>query len=45
MDLNPDTVFFIVDKAREAHVKEQVSIPEEALSPSAEITRIQAVYA
>lgn len=28
MDLNPDTVFFIVDKAREFHVKEQVSIPE-----------------
>ncbi len=34
MDLNPDTVFFIIDKAQEFHVKEQVTIPEEPLSPS-----------
>ena len=34
MDLNPDTVFFIVDKAQQFHVKEQVTIPEEPLSPS-----------
>ena len=39
MDLNPDTVFFIVDKAREFHVKEQVSIPEEPLSPSGDWAR------
>jgi hypothetical protein len=34
MDLNPDTVQFIIDKAREFHVKEEVTIPEESLSPS-----------
>ena len=34
MDLNPDTVFFLIDKAQEFHVKEQVTIPEEPLSPS-----------
>lgn len=34
MDLNPDTVYFIIDKAQEFHVKEQVTIPEEPLSPS-----------
>jgi len=34
MDLNPDTVFFIVDKAREFHVKEAVTIPEVPLSPT-----------
>ena len=34
MDLNPDTVFFIIDKAQEFHVKEQVTIPEEPLSPA-----------
>jgi len=34
MDLNPDTVQFIIDKAREFHVKEEVTIPEEPLSPS-----------
>ena len=34
MDLNPETVFFLVDKAQEFHVKEQVTIPEEPLSPS-----------
>ena len=39
MDLNPDTVFFIVDKARRFHVKEQVSIPEEPLSPSGDWAR------
>ena len=37
MDLNPDTVFFIVDKAREFQVKEAVSIPEETLSPSGDV--------
>ena len=39
MDLNPDTVFFIVDKARAFHVKEQVSIPEEPLSSSGDWAR------
>lgn len=34
MDLNPETVRFIIDKAREFHVKEGVTIPEEPLSPS-----------
>ncbi len=34
MDLNPDIVFFIVDKAQAFQVKEQVTIPEEPLSPS-----------
>lgn len=34
MDLNPDTVRFVIDKAREFHVKEEVTIPEEPLSPS-----------
>jgi len=34
LDLNPDTVRFIVDKARAFHVKEAVTIPEEPLSPS-----------
>ena len=34
LDLNPDTVFFIIDKAHEFHVKEEVTFPEEPLSPS-----------
>ena len=34
MDLNPDTVFYLVDKAREFHVKEAVTIPEVPLSPT-----------
>lgn len=34
MDLNPETVRFIIEKSREFHVKEQVTIPEEPLSPS-----------
>lgn len=34
IDLNPDTVCFIVDKAREFHAKEQVSIPEAPTSPA-----------
>ena len=34
LELNPDTVRFIVDKAREFHVKEAVTIPETPLSPS-----------
>lgn len=34
MDLNPETVKFLIDKAREFHVKEEVTFPEEPLSPS-----------
>ena len=34
MDLNPDTVFYLIDKAREFHVKEAVTIPEVPLSPT-----------
>lgn len=33
-ELNHDTVQFIIDKAHEFHVKEEVTIPEEPLSPS-----------
>ncbi len=34
IDLNPDTVGFIIDKAREFHAKEQVTIPEPPTSPA-----------
>lgn len=34
LDVNPDTVRFLIDKAREFHVKESVTFPEEPLSPS-----------
>ncbi|UCG72289.1 MAG: DUF3775 domain-containing protein [Chromatiales bacterium] len=34
LDLNRETVRFIIDKAHEFHVKEAVTIPEESLSPS-----------
>lgn len=34
LELNRDTLQFIVDKAHEFHVKEAVTIPEEPLSPS-----------
>lgn len=34
LDLNRDTVEFIIDKAHEFHAKEAVTIPEEPLSPS-----------
>lgn len=34
IDVNPDTVCFIIDKAREFHAKEQVSIPEAPTSPA-----------
>jgi len=34
LNVNPDTVRFIMTKAREFQVKEGVTIPEEALSPS-----------
>ena len=34
IDVNPDTVCFIIEKAREFHAKEQVSIPEVPTSPA-----------
>ncbi|WJW76414.1 DUF3775 domain-containing protein [Thiohalobacter sp. IOR34] len=34
LDINPETVCFIIAKAHEFHAKEQVVIPEEPLSPS-----------
>ena len=34
LELNRETVLFIIDKAHEFHVKEGVTIPEESLSPS-----------
>ncbi len=34
LDINPDTVCFVVVKAREFQAKEQVTIPEVPLSPS-----------
>lgn len=33
-DLNPQIVCFLIDKAHEFHVKEQVSIPETPTSPA-----------
>jgi hypothetical protein len=34
IDVNPETVCFIIGKAREFHAKEQVSIPEPPNSPT-----------
>lgn len=34
MDLNPETICYIIDKAHEFHVKEGVSIPEPPSSPT-----------
>ncbi|MBN1238708.1 MAG: DUF3775 domain-containing protein [Gammaproteobacteria bacterium] len=34
LEVNPDTVRFLIDKAREFQVKESVTFPEEPLSPS-----------
>jgi hypothetical protein len=34
IDVNPDTVCFLIDKSREFHAKEQVSIPEPPNSPA-----------
>lgn len=34
LDLNPDIVCTIIAKAREFHAKEEVTIPEEPVSPS-----------
>ena len=34
LDINPDTVCFLIDKAREFHGKEQVVLPDAPDSPS-----------
>ena len=34
LDINPETVCFIIDKAHEFHAKEQVSIPETPDNPA-----------
>jgi len=34
MDLNPETVRFLIDKAREFQVNEEIAIPEEPLNAS-----------
>lgn len=34
LELNPETVCFIIDKSREFHAKEQVTIPEAPSSPA-----------
>jgi len=34
LSIDHDTIQFIIDKAREFHVKEEVSIPEEPTSPT-----------
>jgi hypothetical protein len=34
LDINEDTLRFIIDKAHEFHAKEAVTIPEEPLSPA-----------
>ena len=37
--LNPETVCFLIDKAKEFHAKEEVVIPDEPLSPSEDWAR------
>jgi hypothetical protein len=39
MELNPETVCFLISKAKEFHAKEEVVIPEEPLSPSEDWAR------
>jgi hypothetical protein len=39
LNINPETVCFIISKAREFHAKEEVVIPEVAISSS-----IKAIY-
>jgi hypothetical protein len=34
LNVNPETVCFLIEKARKFHAKEEVVIPEEPLSPS-----------
>lgn len=39
LELNPETVCFLVSKAKEFHAKEEVVIPDEPLSPSEDWAR------
>lgn len=39
LELNPETVCFLISKAKEFHAKEEVVIPEEPLSPSEDWAR------
>lgn len=39
LELNPETVCFLISKAKEFHAKEQVTIPDEALSPTEDWAR------
>jgi hypothetical protein len=39
LELNPETVCFLISKAKEFHAKEQVVIPDEPLSPSEDWAR------
>ncbi|MEJ2652338.1 MAG: DUF3775 domain-containing protein [Gammaproteobacteria bacterium] len=39
LELNPETVCFLIDKAKEFHAKEEVVIPDEPLSPSEDWAR------
>ena len=39
LELNPETVCFLISKAREFHAKEEVVIPEKHLSPSEDWAR------
>jgi hypothetical protein len=39
LELNPETVCFLINKAKEFHAKEEVVIPDEPLSPSEDWAR------
>ena len=39
LELNPETVCFLISKAKEFHAKEDVVIPNEPLSPSEDWAR------
>ena len=39
LELNPETICFLVSKAKEFHAKEEVVIPDEPLSPSEDWAR------
>lgn len=43
LDVNPDTVCAIIDKAHQFHAQEQVTIPEDMLGPSDDDWAIQAL--
>jgi len=39
LEINPESVCFLISKAREFHAKEQVTIPDEPLSPTEDWAR------